>query len=115
MKFLVKETTYFVDGHGTPSNGGTEKYITGEKIYQYADPNKYYRAYEFEYIKNSFVEESTKEDIEEFFKDNGIIVNQDRMGAEDGYNCVVCKYVVEKITDEKAEEIQHIIEEYNDI
>ena len=111
MKFLIKETKYFVDGHGTPDEGETKKYITNKEIYQHTDPDEYYRSYELEYITNKFVSENSNKEIQEFFEEQ-VLVKNDDMCAQDGYNCKVCKFVVEQISEEKAEEIQNILEEY---
>ena len=119
MKFLVKETPYFVDGHGTPDSGNVKKFITDQLIYQYTNPDKFYRSYELEYIKNPYFNNyfnHNKEIIENFFIEEGIVYeNTDEMYAQDSYNCKVCKFVVKQITEEKAEEIQYTLEQYNDL
>jgi len=113
MKLLVIETEYFFDGHGTPDEGNTSKFITDQRIYDYIDTDKYYYSYEFRYFKNEQLDKMSEEEIVENVKD--LEVKDEYLHEQDGYNCSASTYVIKKVSDEEAERIQNIINEYNKI
>jgi hypothetical protein len=91
-KYLVVETTYFVDPHGTPDEGGTKKFITEKEWYAKMDtPEGMY------YQGDEFVEED------------------DLNANEDGYNSEVYHYSVKELTPEEAKRAQDIINWYNEL
>jgi hypothetical protein len=116
MKFLVKKTTYFIDPHGTPDEGGVEKFITDSIIYKYTDPDLYYSdsfpTRNFQTVKGNIVN-YTEANFKEMLANSAI--DEDNMYAEDGYNYRVSGYEVVEITNERAKELQHIIDSYSSI
>ena len=108
MKFLVTQTTYFFDPHGTPDEGGTYKFITENPVYEHVNPEHYFFS--------DTVEDCDSDDpleILAFLEENKS--NEDNLYGEDGYNCEAVQYEVQKISDEQAADYQSIIDAYNSI
>lgn len=106
MKWLVIETQYFFDGHGTPDTGSVEKFITEEKVYSLSDPDSYYYSYELQYIK-----EKDFKDINEMKEalDEAVCKH---LHESDGYNCSASKFKAKEITEEEAIIFSKIINDY---
>jgi len=88
-KILVIKDTYFIDPHGTPDFGGTNKFIAEEGDY-----------------------DSTPEGMYEQYDEN--VEEEDLQANEDGYNSEAYRYEVKIL--ESQLEIDHaelIIEAYN--
>jgi len=91
MKYLVKETEYYVDPHGTPDEAGTRKYVVDN-------------------LKDAELDDI---DPNEFYDDEMIPLNMEEVAAQDGYNMTVWKYKFIELPDAKAELFNDIIEAYN--
>jgi hypothetical protein len=86
-KYLVVKTTYFVDPHGTPDEGGVEKFITTDK-YEPTPKGKYTQH-----------DEHVDED--------------DLYGSEDGYNSEAYKYKVRELKPDEVQEVLTVIKAYD--
>lgn len=107
--FLVTVITDFFDPHGSPDQGGVEKFVTQNGRYALLNPNAYYP----EWDVNALVENDKMSD-EEFLKSiKKAEYNRNYLHAEDGYNLYVQSYVVKEITEEQAKHFEYIINEYN--
>lgn len=84
--YLVTKTTYFVDPHGSPDEGGVEKFITD---------NPYYLQF------------NTPDD--KFVQHDELVDADDLRGSEDGYNSEVYSYSVREITDQKEIDYTNLI------
>ena len=84
--YLVVKDQIFVDPHGCPDEGGSEKFITEDARYLPLDGN---------------------------YSSGGHIVDEeDLQGSEDGYNSEYEYYTVKEITAEQADEYKKIIIAY---
>ena len=109
MKWLVIETEYFFDGHGTPDSGAINKFITDKRIYSYIKSGEYYYSYEFRYFDNKQLDKMSEEEIVENVNE----LKCKDLYEQDGYNCTASTYKVIKVSDVEAEMLQLIIEQYN--
>ncbi len=108
MKYLVSKTTWFFDGHGSDDEGGTEKFITSDKIYSFLKKDKYYWD-EFDF----WDKKATDEEIEEFIKEE-CERSKESLHEQDGYNCTAYTFKVKKIKDEEEEaRIKQILKDYD--
>jgi hypothetical protein len=89
-RFLVTQTTYFVDPHGSPDKGGIKKFITDSDWYKTTPEGKYL-------------------DGEEYVDED------DLRGSEDGYNSQAYKYTVRKLDPSEVEHIQTVISAYENL
>ncbi len=92
MNYLVKETTYFYDGHGCPDEGGIKLSITNNKKYDNLDPNKEY-----------------DDSLNEVLDDQD---DSENPYPEDGYNCTRGFIRFKPISNEEAAKAQEIINGY---
>lgn len=107
MKLLVYEVEFFYDGHGDQEEGATKKYIIPYKEFlTKLDEEKSYN-------KDIINLSGDEEDFKELLKDCETTNNE--YFAEDGYNCTIKSVDFKEITDEEAERIQNIINEYEKI
>lgn len=88
MHYLVKKTTYFVDPHGSPDEGGVEKFITISDGYETTPDGKYL-------------------DGEEYVDED------DLHSSEDGYNSEAYQYIVQELAPEEVDRVAAIINAYN--
>ena len=89
--YLVKESTFFVDPHGSADEGGIIKRVEFTDTYNDLDLSKTY-----------------DDDLEEVDEDN-------YSGSEDGYNAEYKYLNIKEITEEQFIEYGKIIEGYNAI
>jgi hypothetical protein len=87
--YLVIKDQIFVDPHGSPDEGGSEKFITEKDYYLKLDGN--------------------------YTCGGDIVEEEDLQGSEDGYNSEYEYYTVKEITAEQAEEYKNIIDAYNSL
>lgn len=107
--FLVTVITDFFDPHGSPDQGGVQKFVTQNGRYALLNPNAYYRDWDV----NTLVKDDEMSD-EDFLKSiKEAEYDSDYLQAEDGYNLDVQSYVVKEITEEQAKHFEYIINEYN--
>ena len=109
QKYLVVETQYFFDGHGTPEEGSITKFISDDRHWKFVKKNKYYGSYEFQFI--DYDEFESEKELEEYIEQE-IERDPNYMSAEDGYNCTACTYKIKKVTEEEAKEIETLIKKY---
>lgn len=93
-KYLIIETKYFIDPHGSPDEAGIVKTITtgagADRFYQswISNKNKWYQYDEW--------------------------VDEDELKpSEDGYNAECSQFKIRIILDHELEKIQQIIKDYN--
>ena len=99
QKYLLIKTTLFIDPHGSPDVGGEEKEVVSGKEY-----DKFYE------------QQSLPENENKQLTDDGEWLEEDEFNSsEDGYNSQYTVLDLKPITDEKAEEYQQIIKDYNKI
>jgi hypothetical protein len=110
MKYLVKQTKYYFDGHGEGmvGEGSENKFISDNPVYGFVDND-----YEGYYYDLEDVDPESG-DIKGEIKEN-CMADEDNLHEQDGYNCTAYTYEVKKISDEEAERINKILEEYNKI
>ncbi len=93
MDYLVKETTYFYDGHGEAEFGGTEISVSSDSSYDSLD------------------ESLTYDEYDEVLEDG----HDDNFSAEDGYNRESTEIRFKKITDEEAVKYRKLISDYKSL
>lgn len=100
QNYLETVTTYFVDPHGTPDDGGTKKRVVKGKHYdeQYAE---------------SLLEEN--QDKSYSINHNDWLDEDDWNASEDGYNSEYECSELKPITDEEAIKFEEIINAYNNL
>lgn len=98
MHYLLIKTTVFVDPHGTPDDGGTEKEIVSGK--------KWDKVYE---------ESKLPENKDKSYDGYEWIDEDDLSGSEDGYNSECTFHTLKLIKDEQVEEYTNIIKSYNQL
>lgn len=92
--YLVTKTTYFVDPHGTPDEGGVEKTISTNLEDDFG-----FTFEEWRKNKDSYW------DCDEW--------TDEPSGSEDGYNSECESFSIKKITAEDAKKYSDIIKAYN--
>ena len=93
-KYLVVKTTYFVDPHGTPDEGQTEKFITEDPRY-------------LKYVH---------EDDDMYYDGDGEFTHEgDLRGSEDGYNRKTHQYSVRELNETEAKAAQLFINMYKEL
>lgn len=105
QNYLITQTNYFFDPHGTPDEGGTIKFISNNPNWGKINQKLYYC--------NEEIPEPDEQEIKEWMKENGN--NGDDLYGEDGYNCERVKYSVKIINKLNSKKYQKIIEDYNNL
>ena len=110
QKYLVTQSKYFVDPHGDIDDGGKIKYISDNPIFGILDNERYYDNLSRDtYYKSLDVEEAKESLREDSYSKTEL------SGSEDGYNSVYYKYETIEIFEEHENEIEKIINEYNNL
>lgn len=101
--YLLRRETYFLDGHGSPDDGGKDLSVVATNLE--IDTTKEYR---------SEIHDLTQEELEEDFSD--YLLNEDEWTqAEDGYNNEEYIVVYKKLTEQEYMENLKIIGAYDKI
>ena len=99
MKYLKTTTTYFVDPHGTPDEGGIDKEIV-----------------EGEYYDKIYQESLLEENKEMVYNENDSWIDmEDMYPSEDGYNSEYSLIELKPISDKEATKANLIIKQYNEL
>jgi len=106
MKYLVKQTTWFVDGHGTPYEGSFKLFFTSDERYKKTFSRNFYRD-EILLIPS---DEEYDEDL-----DGPVDLNKSYgfEGTADGYLHCLYSYNVHMVDEELSKKFQTIIDNYN--
>lgn len=109
-KWLVCETSYFYDGHGSGDEGGTRYFITEDKMYTMVDPNKMYGSLDYCSSEDCETDEQIKEMLEEES------YSESSLHEQDGYNCEAHDYVVRELsTDEEVSRVKKVLKDYENL
>lgn len=119
--YLVKESTYFYDAHGTPDSGGTSKYVmeadetSGITIDgTYIDYHSYSNYLDNKYYDSDQDENEDEYDFEFYLKPDDYNKIMD-FYAQDSYNCEQTELDIKEITKEEYNRYEKIINEYDKI
>lgn len=111
--YLLKETEYFYDGHGTPEQGAFTKSVVTSEEYPDVTQDGIYIEGDYYELYLSSLEKTAYPDPNEFELCPEDFHEIMEFSAEDGYNCTVTEYDFKEITYEDFVKYSEIIGNYN--